>query len=343
MSGTSLDGTDIAFCRFQEHSRKWQFSIEHAVTVAYPIDWMLRLKGLMGADAVEFCRADVEYGHYIGRIIYQFLKENHLDPDFIASHGHTVFHQPDKQMTVQIGKGAAIAAETGIPVVCDFRSLDVACGGQGAPLVPIGDQLLFGDYDYCLNIGGFANISFESDGLRAAFDICPANMILNRLAAMTGNIYDHEGTIARSGQVQKHLLNELNNLEYYHRKAPKSLGKEWFDEIFLPLFVKRDISLTDKLRTATEHIAMQIRNTVKEKESQKILVTGGGAFNEFLIELLHDHNQHEWILPEDKIIKFKEALVFAFLGLLRIQNRSNCLKSVTGASKDNIGGVIWMP
>jgi anhydro-N-acetylmuramic acid kinase len=264
-----------------------------------------------------------------------------LNIDFIASHGHTIFHQPNKKITFQIGDGSAIAAETGLPVVCDFRSLDVALNGQGAPLVPIGDRMLFNDFQYCLNLGGFANISFEKNNKRTAFDICPVNIILNFLSEITGSSFDNKGKIASSGKVDHALLSALNQKKYYKKNPPKSLGKEWVISEILPLLALDTISISDKLRTFCEHIADQITKVLPPDMPAKVLVTGGGAHNDFLVRLLKQKSKNEIILPDKKTIDYKEALIFSFLGVLRMRNEINCLKNVTGASKDNIGGAVY--
>jgi anhydro-N-acetylmuramic acid kinase len=257
----------------------------------------------------------------------------------IASHGHTIFHQPEKGFTFQLGNGASIAAETGIPTVADFRTGDVALGGQGAPLVPVGDKLLFSDYESCLNLGGFANISFDQHGKRIAFDICPVNFILNDLAQKSGWPYDTGGELGRSGNMNRELLEQLNQLAFYRQSPPKSLGREWMNHYFMPLMAADEIPLNDQLRTAYEHIAIQISNA--SPVHGKMLVTGGGAFNTFLIERLKHHLKCEIVIPHAEIIQFKEALVFAFLGLLRFMGEINCYASVTGARRDSSAGVTY--
>jgi anhydro-N-acetylmuramic acid kinase len=341
MSGTSLDGVDIAFCTFTIRGRKWSYTIEKADTIAYSNEWKTRLSNLENECAIEFVRTDVEYGHYLGNITKEFHRKHNLIPDFIASHGHTIFHQPERKFTSQIGKGSAIAAETGIPVVCDFRTTDVALGGQGAPLVPIGDQLLFGDYNYCLNLGGFANISLKQSGNRIAFDICPVNIVLNYLAALLHKQYDENGKLARNGSICQPLLEEMNNLKFYRKPPPKSLGKEWVLLEVYPLMERIEIPVEDMLRTFTEHIAVQIANVVLARNPSAMLTTGGGAFNSFLIETIREKTGMNLILPDTLTINFKEALIFAFLGVLRWREEINCLKSCTGASHDNIGGAIY--
>jgi len=347
MSGTSLDGLDLAFCEFEKKDNRWSYLIHQAETYPYTREWKERLSSIESAAAVDFAMTDASYGHLLGKCAKDFIENHQIRPDFIASHGHTIFHQPQNRFTTQIGKGSAIAAETGLPVVSDFRSADVALGGQGAPLVPIGDRLLFSDYEYCLNLGGFANISFEKNGNRIAFDVCPANIVLNSIAEKAGAYYDDGGEMARKGIILPGLLEKLNLLPYYTRQAPKSLGKEWALAEIQPLI---DVALTlpasdsllcDLLATFCEHIAIQVARIVCPMPGEKILITGGGAFNKFLIERIAQHIRAEIELPDNKTINFKEALIFAFLAVLRWRNEVNCLMSVTGAARDSVGGAIY--
>jgi len=342
MSGTSLDGVDLAHCVFHLADGRWSFEIKEAETVSYSDSWKSRLASLPSKSAMEFVAADREYGDYLGQLVKKFISNNHLQVDFVSSHGHTIFHQPEKRITSQIGSGAALAAACGLPVVCDFRSLDVALGGQGAPLVPVGDRLLFSDYDYCLNLGGIANISFEKNSERIAFDICPANMPLNALAQMEGQAYDKDGALARKGYIHETLLNNLNSLDYYSLAYPKSLGREWVEDKFFPLLNTNSLSIADRLCTCCEHIAIQIANVIKSNgDTGKLYITGGGAFNKFLVERISEHLSSQIMLPEAKLVNYKEALIFAFLGVLRWRGENNCLKSVTGASKDSCSGAVY--
>jgi anhydro-N-acetylmuramic acid kinase len=287
---------------------------------------------------------NVKLGHYLGQMVNRFRQEHPGPCDAVASHGHTIFHQPQLMLTTQIGDGDAIAAETGLPVVFNFRNLDVALGGQGAPLVPIGDRLLFGQYDACLNLGGFSNISYEEpSGSRVAFDVCPCNMALNHLSRMEGLAFDKNGQLARSGTVDKALLAKMNALDYYRRPMPKSLGKEWFVSNFLPLFSSGTYDARTLLRTTVEHIAEQITWAIKGHSISTMLVTGGGAHHAFLIQQIrHQRDTLDVIVPDDLIIDYKEALIFAFLGLLRLHGENNCLRSVTGARKDCCGGAVYL-
>jgi anhydro-N-acetylmuramic acid kinase len=339
MSGTSLDGLDLAAVEFQRFENLWNFSIVADETVEYSNDWEEKLRTAPELPGEKLIELHNDYGRFTGQQINRFMKFHRLLPDLIASHGHTVFHQPEKGFTFQAGNGACIAAETGITTVADFRSGDVALGGQGAPLVPVGDRLLFSEYESCLNLGGFANISFEKNGKRIAFDICPVNFILNDLARKLGKPYDENGDLGRHGTIDNQLLEKLNQLEFYAQNPPKSLGKEWMYRHFFPVTEPSNISIQDKLRTAYEHIAIQIAKATPA--TGKMLVTGGGAFNSFLMERFRQHLKCEIIIPSSEIINYKEALVFAFLGLLRYLGEVNCYASVTGARRDSCAGVVF--
>lgn len=342
MSGTSLDGLDLACCEFS-FDGKWNFTISHAETVEYSSDWSKRLINMAVYDCENLMQTHIEYGKYLGRIINDMLTKREFHADFIASHGHTIFHRPEKGYTFQTGDGNSIAAITGIPVVYDFRSADVALGGQGAPLVPIGDRLLFGDYSYCLNLGGISNISYENNNKRIAFDICPVNIVLNYLSSRKGFKYDDEGRMASNGKIIYPLLDKLNNLDFYQQYPPKSLGREWVEQFVFPLIVEATGIPENLLRTYTEHIAFQSGKILNSNPAGKILVTGGGAKNKFLIDRMRTILKSEIVIPETKIVDYKEALIFAFLGVLRWRNEINCLSSVTGAGRDCCCGVIAHP
>jgi anhydro-N-acetylmuramic acid kinase len=344
MSGTSLDGLDIAYCSFTHKKGKWQFSIVAADTVAYPNKWLKKLQSAPALSGLELLKLHNEYGTYSGEQVTGFIKKRKVKSiDLVSSHGHTIFHQPKEKFTFQLGHGAAIAAACQQTVINDFRSLDVALNGQGAPLVPIGDMLLFSEYQYCINLGGFANISFNKKDKRIAFDICPVNIILNYLAQTFGKEYDKDGAIAAKGKTDKVLLHKLNALAFYKVAPPKSLGREWLENEFLPLLNKATCSNTDKLTTVVEHITGQIRKVFEGQTKGNVLLTGGGAFNSYLIDQLKTSLPgFKVIVPEESIVKYKEALVFAFLGVLRLREEDNCLSSVTGADRNNKGGTIWL-
>jgi anhydro-N-acetylmuramic acid kinase len=340
MSGTSMDGLDIAFCHFRFESGTWSWSVLHAETIPYTEEWANRLSGLSDGSALDFARTDHEYGHLLGKLCREFISKYNIRADFIASHGHTIFHKPGEGYTSQVGNGAAIKAETGLPVVCDFRSGDVALGGQGAPLVPAGDRLLFADYDVCLNLGGFANISYENQGERIAYDICPVNIVLNALALKTGKPYDNNGEMASRGQVDQSLFINLNRLPYYFQSPPKSLGKEWVKANIWPLLDSSGLQVEDILSTFCTHIAFQISLSTGN-DKRNILISGGGALNKYLISLLQSSIKAELIIPDFLTLNFKEAIIFAFLGVLRWRNENNCIRSVTGARWDHSSGAAY--
>ncbi len=358
MSGTSLDGLDIAYCKFQLNDEKWEYEILHAETYAYTEEWenKLRLAPLLsGRDLILLHN---EYGRYLGAQVNKYLSiHKNVEPEFIASHGHTIFHQPEKQMTFQIGNAASIAAETKKTVIADFRSLDVAMGGQGAPLVPIGDTLLFGEYDFCINLGGFANISFKKNNIPLAFDICPANFVINKVildAKIPVKDFfcisnkseflscDPDGYIASKGKPNMQMLNKLNEIKHYKIPGPKSLGEEWVNENIYPIFKEFNLSIENTLNTFYHHIVMQIQDIVEREEGNKILISGGGAYNKYLIKLLKKHISKNITIPSKKIIEYKEAMIFAFMGLLRILQIENSLSSVTGSSANSIGGSVYL-
>lgn len=341
MSGTSLDGLDLAHCTFT-YTHTWEFKIREAETWSYSPDWRDKLRNLVTLKPSELKQLDKGYTHFLGETISQFIDKHQLTHlDAVCSHGHTALHQPQDKLTYQIGNLPELATFLNQTVVCDFRVEDVALGGQGAPLVPIGDRLLFGQYGYCLNLGGFANISFEHNGQRIAYDICPVNIILNRYVASLGFDYDEGGRIAASGTINMALLEQLNALPFYTRKHPKSLGLEWVQLNVIPLIDAFTLDTKDILRTLVEHIAIQIANEIKSNGNTAVLVTGGGAFNTFLMHCLSRHTKADIVLPETSIIEFKEALIFGFLGVLKLRNEVNCLRSVTGAKRDHSSGKIY--
>jgi len=343
MSGTSLDGLDIAHCRFEFSENRWNFKINEAITVDFPNNLKEKLKQAINMPGLDLMKLDSKLGDFIGQSIIDFITNNNIDQteiDCISSHGHTIFHQPELKLTTQIGNGANISAITKLPVICDFRTPDLALGGQGAPLVPIGDKLLFSEYDNCLNLGGIANISFIQNSERIAFDICPVNIILNKLSKELGYEYDRSGKNAESGKIDTILLKQLNSLTYYQKPHPKSLGMEWVESEIYPIINTSTNSTENKLCTFVEHISIQIANNIKGKD-KTVLLSGGGTFNTYLIQRIKANTPNKIIIPSIQIIDFKEALIFAFLGVLRTRNEINCLKSVTGASSDNIGGCIY--
>lgn len=343
MSGSSLDGVDIAYINFSHDNKKWFFQIIEAGNIPYPAYWKNQLSEAFNKNKDELNILDKEYGKYLGNITKRFIEKYELEPKLIASHGHTIFHNPKAGYTLQIGDGQEIANATGIMTINDFRTEDVKKGGQGAPLVPIGDRHLFADYPMCLNIGGIANISYEIDNKRIAYDICMANQLLNYLANKLGYDYDNNGNFARQGNVNKELFDKLNDNIYYDDIPPKSLGREFFESKQRMIIDNSTLDIKDIIATATEHIAYQIVKATSNIATSKILITGGGAKNCHLINRIKDLSKHEIIIPDTMIIDYKEALIFAFLGVLKMEGKINVLSSVTGADSDSSSGKTWMP
>lgn len=340
MSGSSLDGVDIAYVNFSHDNKRWFFQIVEAGNVPYSSYWKEQLAEAFNKKPEDLKELDKEYGRYLGTITKRFIEKYELEPKLIASHGHTIFHRPDEGFTLQIGDGQEIAKATGITTVNDFRSEDVMKGGQGAPLVPIGDRHLFADYPICLNIGGIANVSYEYEGKRIAYDICIANQMLNYLANKLGYDYDNNGSFARQGKVNLDLLKAFNDNSYYDKEAPKSLGREFFEKYQHQIIEESTLDVRDILATATEHIASQIVKSTDMLEKSKMLITGGGAKNNYLVERISELSKHEVVIPDTMIIDYKEALIFAFLGTLKMEGKINVLSSVTGATSDSSSGTI---
>lgn len=339
MSGTSLDGLDICFAKFIFLQGVWKYEILHAETFPYSQHWETKLRKAIFLNAEDLMALHSEYGFYLGKCVEEFIGRNSLENiDVISSHGHTIFHQPDRKFTLQIGDGRAIKIINQIPVIYDFRSQDVLMGGNGAPLVPIGDELLFSEFDACLNIGGFSNISFKNEGKRIAFDIGPVNIVLNEFAQKLGKQYDENGDFAKNGTVNKKILSDLNALEFYRRVPPKSLGIEWVKEHVFPLL--NNESSEDILATFTEHAAFQMADTFNKNKLKRVLCTGGGTFNQYLIEKIRNKTSAEIIIPEKKLVDFKEALIFSFMGVLRMNNEINILSSATGSSANHCSGIL---
>jgi anhydro-N-acetylmuramic acid kinase len=352
MSGSSLDGLDIVHVQLEEVRGQWSFTILHADCVPYSEKWASELHHATDINVADFLKLHTRYGKYIGDKVNEFIDKYNLGHQvhFIASHGHTVFHEPENATTCQIGDGSAIAAATGLPVISDLRSMDVALGGQGAPIVPIGDNLLFGGYDYLLNIGGIANITVQRPGgASIAYDICPANQVLNTLAQREGKAMDENGDMAAQGHFLAGVSDNLNNAEYYRLPPPKSLSNEAARDLAFPKLSVSDQNNYDLLNTVVVHIAYQVAEAVKQhphgKEQAKMLVTGGGAFNGFLMAQIERSLAPHCVqveVPEAGVVKFKEAIVMALIGTLRWREETNVLASVTGASRDSVGGAIWL-
>lgn len=355
MSGSSLDGLDLAFVHFHEQAGKWDFELKAAACYPYSSEWKSRLEGATGLTARDYCLLHSAYGHFLGHQVNRFIEEHqlHLQIDLIASHGHSTFHLPAQGMTAQLGDGAALAAETGVAVVSDLRNMDVALGGQGAPVVPVGEKLLFPGYNLFLNLGGIANISFLYDNEVIAFDVCPANRVLNALASTVHQDYDQDGRLAASGSCDDALLKKLNEQQYYSKPWPKSLANEFGSAHLMSLIEASALPVQQKLNTYVCHIAQQVRRAVEagpskvleNGEQPKLLITGGGAFNSFLVSCIREQLLPlgiEAVVAEGQIVNYKEALIMALLGALRWRENNTTLASVTGARRDSIGGALWM-
>ena len=341
MSGTSLDGVDLLYCSLKA-DRVWSFHIHTATTYRYSKSWVQQLNLAHRWSLPQVKSLDKDYTKLLAELINRFIKDNKLiNIDFIASHGHTIWHQPEEGQTYQIGNLSDLASLTGQKVVCDFRVQDVALGGQGAPLVPIGDRLLFGEFDACVNLGGFANISFEKNHQRIAYDICPVNKVLNVYASKLEKEFDKGGAIARASVANPKLLTQLEKLQFYSKPPPKSLGIEWLEAEFLPVLNLAGINSEDVLATCTQHFAYQVAKSISDFKT--VLFTGGGVFNTYLMELISAETEAEIVIPEPEVINYKEALIFAFLGVLKVRGEDNVLASVTGAPCNHSSGSIYKP
>ncbi len=364
MSGSSLDGLDVAYCRLDTAWEEGVFRIKNwellqADTLPFSTEWQHRLRQLPSATAFEFCEANAAFGHYLGQLVNQFFDEKRLsasDVDLIASHGHTIFHEPKRGFTTQIGDGAALAAATGCQVACDFRTADVALGGQGAPLAPMADKLLFSGHDFYLNIGGIANITCHApndpNGASriVAFDVCGANQALNALAQLVGQHYDKDGHLAASGKLDPLLFNEINNQAFFAEQYPKSLSNQWVQQHLTSPCLQATSPIADRLHTVCQHVALQLERSIAQvlekegfaKESYSLLATGGGAFNGYLMRCIQEHLPCvQVVIPEENVVKFKEALLMALLGAMRLEAAPNCIASVTGARQNALGGGVF--
>lgn len=350
MSGSSLDGLDIACVKLEEVRGKWNFEIIYADCIPFSEEWANALSQAAGLNAIDYLRLDTKFGRLVGSFVNSFIARHELEHKvhFIASHGHTVFHEPHNQTTAQLGNGAAIAAVTGLPVINDLRAVDIALGGQGAPIVPIGDKLLFAEYDYLLNIGGIANVSVRHGDSYVAFDICPANQVLNRLAARVGLIMDKDGELAASGAVLPEMLAALSTDEFYEKAPPRSLSNSSALDMAAAVINSSGQNTADLLATATTHIANEVERALRQFSPAlpgKMLITGGGALNKTLVGMISERLSClgiEVVVPGAEIVQYKEALVMALLGVLRWREEVNVLASVSGAERDSVGGALWL-
>ncbi|MEM9719780.1 MAG: anhydro-N-acetylmuramic acid kinase [Bacteroidota bacterium] len=348
MSGTSLDGVDLVAAEFSWTEKEiYQYSILSSRSIPYSDQWVSRLANLIDQSGEIFAKTHVYYGHFLGATIRNFIKEENISPDFVGSHGHTIFHQPEKNFTAQIGDGETVVSYLTCPYVTNFRNKDVALGGQGAPLVPLGEKYLFPGRHLFLNLGGFCNLAVE--GL--AYDVSSCNGVLNYLVQQ---IYpelpfDDKGNLAASGNFSEALFTELEALPFYQAAAPKSLGWEWVIEEVLPIVNRSELPIQDKLHTFCHHVANQIFQSLRalNRQNESILISGGGTHNEFLISLIAERlstlDIHIEKPVDDSFIDFKEALIFSFLALRTLTGKPTILPSATGASEAGITGSIHLP
>lgn len=349
MSGSSLDGLDIVLAAFEVADGRWKYKIKAASCTTFSNAWRSRLENAVHLDTEAYLLLHTAFGKYCGQQVVAFLNNRDVRrrPDVVGAHGHTTFHIPGKGMTHQLGDGAAIAAACRIPVVSDLRSVDVALGGQGAPIIPAGEKLLFPQYRYFMNIGGICNVSVHETKKITAFDVCPANRVLNMLAGLAGKKYDKEGRLAKSGTVNLPLLEKLNSEQFYTRLPPRSLANSFGTGVLYPTILKSRLSVKDALATYCEHIAMQTLKALipyRKKKKTSLLVTGGGALNKYLVGRIRYYLEAIGIdieVPDDDTVNYKEALTMALIGVLRLREQDNVFSSVTGAARNSCGGALW--
>lgn len=347
MSGTSLDGLDLCAVEFERTNGRWTYRIHAFETIPYRGTlWPEHLTAAYRDRGALRTQVSHEFALWCQGQWLDFGARHQFAAHAVAHHGHTVEHDPLRGITVQIGHEASAFASSPIPVVGDFRSGNVARGGQGAPLVPLADRDLFEDFAVCVNLGGFSNASWtDGGGLRRAGDLGPCNGLLNPLAGELGRDYDPEGTYAATGTARP--TPDLEKLHYYGAPFPKSLGREWMETDFLPAFnAKRPNRTEDALATASAHIAWSIAQGLRAANAPKgpALLSGGGAYNTDLIRRLRETApEWEWTVAPKDILEAKEALAFAYLGLLRLRGEPNVLASYAGGTADGCDGSIFGP
>lgn len=346
MSGSSLDGVDLVCCEFKLENNKWNYKVLDSYCYEYSKGWQKILANIGSLTAEQYIETDILLGAYYGDLINDFISNKTTSKsELIILHGHTAFHNPKNRYTAQIGSAAAVVAKTNISTVTNLRLLDICLGGQGAPIVPIGEHYLFKNHTAFLNIGGIANVSIhQSKDDIIAYDICPANTLLNYLASKLGATYDYEGNFAAHGEVNSPLLEQLNNCEYYNLSLPRTLSTEYIRDKFMPILEESNLSINNKLATVVEHISEQLYISLVNYPSVKsIFITGGGALNKFLIIRIKEKLKNiDVVIPDKETINYKEAIIIAFFGLLRFKKEINIFKSVTGATHNSIGGALYL-
>ena len=344
MSGSSLDGLDICLSTFLEKDGKWSFQILRSETVEIPVSLTDSLRSSDKLEEAPLNKLDKEYGVWIGQQVKSFLENEKETVDCVAVHGHTVFHEPAKGVSLQIGDGDEIAKACGITVIDNFRIDDIKKGGQGAPLVPVGEYYLFSEASGFVNLGGISNVSILQQKTITAWDICPCNQVLNYFSILLGYPYDKGGALARSGTMDKNWYDELSKLSYLEKSPPKSLSNQWSK---INITSQKQPEPLIALHTYTELMADLIVRDIKTSITEEIsvLFTGGGAHNSYLMQLIEEKAKgfFKVVIPDREIIESKEALIFGFLGVLRLQKRVNVFASVTGAKEDTIAGHFHQP
>ncbi len=342
MSGSSLDGLDVSCCTYRKEGEKWGFQFIAGETFKFPDGIMRELLRVRSLSGLQLTELDKVLGKWIGKSCKAFIDSKNLKPELIGSHGHTVFHDVSKGLTLQIGNGYEISLETGVPVYSDFRMKDILLGGQGAPLVPIGDYHLFEHYDACLNLGGIANISIKRDNTIYAYDVAPCNQVLNKIVEPLNVEFDDAGKLARTGKVSQSWIEELSSNKFYDLPFPKSISNEWVAKEVISSIPTMD--LVDALHTFNHFIASTITHDLNKFGIDNVLITGGGAYNKFLIELMKEMvPSMDLDVPDPYLIDFKEAIVIGLMGILRHRGEINVLSSVTGASRDSCSGALYLP
>jgi len=344
MSGSSLDGLDVDFSFFSETKAGWTYQNITSATISFPGELHSRLKNADQIFGKELTKLDIDFGNWVGKKIMEFCENCEQVPDLISSHGHTIFHEPENEFTLQIGSAQCIAQKTKLPVISDFRLKDIVKGGQGAPLVVIGEKLLLREYKSFLNLGGIANLTLFEEGKIKSFDIAPCNQVLNHFSKKLGLAYDAEGEWARRGAVDKEWLEYLKTVSYFKKNPPKSLANQFTSQYVLKSYpTKTEDALNTYCYFLKYELEKWIKNLLPGKQEVPILATGGGAKNTFLMEVFNQSPFLDLIAADEHLVDYKEAMIFGFLGALRWFDQINILSAATGANSDSCSGTIYYP
>jgi anhydro-N-acetylmuramic acid kinase len=344
MSGSSLDGLDLAICSFTDQSI---FTIHNSTTIELPLDLRTKLKNFSTLNAFQIADLDAYFALFSAHSIRDFTNNWIGGISLVVSHGHTLYHNPANAVSWQIGNGGIIAAVTGIDTLCDLRVQDVALGGQGAPLAALVDLNLFKDYTGLLNLGGIANITINQSNTVYSWDISPCNQVFNHLAQKEGKEFDKGGSIARSGKILMELIHKWQENTYFSQMPPKSMDNTWVKENYIKEIDKIDQPVKILMASFAEFVAIQLSKDLKSLDLNpgKILVTGGGAFNAHFISRLKVHlSPLNWVVEvaEESLINYKEAMLMAYMGHRYINKKTNTISTATGAEKDLISGALYL-